>query len=169
MISMNFSRREKYIFTITIVFIAAALAYNFIFEPCVKKWRTLNNEIAAKKARMMKDIRLMERRGSIIQEYNRYAKATKNISMILSGIENQANSIGIKTSNIKPGQAIERAYYKEYAIELQIEGEMADIIKFLSGLVRLPALAALKKFDFKLISQNPRIFKGTIILSKIII
>lgn len=169
MISMNFSKREKYIFTITIIFIALALVCNFIFGPCIKKWQILNNEIAAKKARMAKDIRLMERRDPIIKEYNRYAKATKNISMILSGIENQAYSLGIKTSNIKPGQAIERMYYKEYAVELQIEGEMGDIIKFLSGLVKLPTLAALKKFDFKLISQNPRIFKGTIILSKIII
>ena len=169
MIPINFSKREKYIFAAAIIFITAALAYNFIFEPCVKKWQTLNNEVAAKKAKMVKGIRLMERRDSIVQGYNRYGKAAKNISMILSGIENHADSIGIKTSNIKPGQAIERAYYKEYVIELQIEGEMADIIKFLSNLVKLPILATLKKFDFKLISQNPRIFKGTIILSKIII
>lgn len=169
MISMNFSKREKYIFAAAVIFIAAALANNFIFEPCVKKWRALNSEIAAKKAGILKCVRLMEKRDSIIQEYNRYAGASKNISMILSGIEDKADSIGIRTGNIKLGQAIEREYYKEYAIELQIEGEMADIIEFLSDLVKLPTLAALKKLDFKLISQNPRIFKGTIILSKIII
>lgn len=146
-----------------------ALSYNFIFELGFKKWQALNNEITAKKAKMVKDIRLIKKRDFIIKEYDRYAKSVKNISMILSDVENQAYSFGIKTSDIKPGQTIEKAFYKEYSIELQIEGEMKDIIKFLSGLVKLPILAALKKFDFKIILRNPPVFKGTIILSKIII
>ncbi|MCX5693010.1 MAG: type 4a pilus biogenesis protein PilO [Candidatus Omnitrophica bacterium] len=169
MISMSFSKRERYIFIITIIFIAMALVYNFIFEPGLKKWQILNDEITAKKARMCKDIRLMKERDSIIQEHNRYAKSAKNISIILSDIENQADFFGIKTSNIKPGQAIEMVFYKEYNIELQIEGQMNGIIKFLAGLIKLPTLVALKKFDFRLISRSPSVFKGTIILSKIII
>ncbi|MDP2911677.1 MAG: type 4a pilus biogenesis protein PilO, partial [Candidatus Omnitrophota bacterium] len=65
--------------------------------------------------------------------------------------------------------AIEKGLYKEYVIDLQIEGQMENIIKFVSQLEKLPTLVALKKFDFKLVSQNPPIFKGTIILSKILL
>lgn len=169
MIPVNLSKREKYIFTVTITFIITALLYNFIFEPGLKKWQALNSEITAKMAAMNKGIRLLERRNSIIQEYNTYARSTKNISRILSDIENQADSLGIKTSNIKPGQAVDKKFYQEYAIELQIEGELNDIVKFLSELIKLPTLAVLRTFDFRLISQNPSIFKGTIILSKDII
>jgi Tfp pilus assembly protein PilO len=169
MISSSFSKREKGIFIIAIIFIAAALSCNFIFKPCLEKWQSLNNEISVKKARISEDIRLTKRSDSIIREYNIYAKPAQNITMILNNVENQADSFGIKTSNIKPGQAIERSFYKEYNIELQIEGEMNDIVEFLSTLIKTPTLAALKKFDFKIISQNPPIFKGTIILSKIII
>ncbi len=151
------------------IFTIIVLLYNFIFEPSLKKLQILNNEITAKTIRMNKGIRLRERRDSIIQEYNRYAKSTKNISEILSEVESYADSIGIKTSNIKPDQAIEMGFYKEYVVELQIEGGLKDIIKFLSELVKLPTLAVLKKFNFRLISQNPSIFKGTVILSKIII
>jgi len=169
MISVSFSKREKNIFMIAVIFIAAALSGNFIFEPCLKKWQSLNNEILVKKAGITKDIRLVKRGDSIIREYNIYAKPAQNITMILNNVENQADSLGIKTSDIKPGQAIERSFYKEYNIELKIEGEMKDIVKFLSALIKTPTLAALKKFDFKLISQNPPVFKGTIVLSKIII
>ena len=84
-------------------------------------------------------------------------------------MEGKADSLGIKTSNIKPGQAIEKGFYRGYDIELQIEGELEDIIKFLSEIIKFPNLVALKKFDFRLISQNPSVFKGTIVLSKIII
>lgn len=169
MLRINLSKREKYIFTATIVFAAMALVYNFLAEPCLKKWQLMNNEIEIKKARMNKRVRLLQRKNSIIEEYNKYAKTTNNISKVLNYMETLADSLGIKTSNIKPGQAIEKGFYKEYVIDLQIEGQMENIIKFVSQLEKLPTLVALKKFDLELISQNPSIFKGTIILSKITI
>ncbi|MFA5388437.1 MAG: type 4a pilus biogenesis protein PilO [Candidatus Omnitrophota bacterium] len=168
MIPVIFSKREKYIFIITVVFIASAFLYNFIFEPSVKKWLALDSEIEAKKAEIENNAGLITRKDSIRREYDRYAGPDKNISAVLSDMESSAHSFGIKTSNIKPGKEAENGLYKEYGIELQIEGEMPDIIKFLSEVVKLPTLAALKRFDFKLISQNPPIFKGTVILSKII-
>ncbi|MEK6732150.1 MAG: type 4a pilus biogenesis protein PilO [Candidatus Omnitrophota bacterium] len=169
MLRINLSKREKYIFTATIVFAAMALLYNFLAEPCLKKWQLMNNEIEIKKARMNKGVRLLQRKNSIIKEYNKYAKTTNNISKVLNYMETLADSLGIKTSNIKPGQAIEKGLYKEYAIDLQIEGQMENIIKFVSQLEKLPTLVALKKFDFKRISQNQPIFKGRIVLSKILI
>jgi Tfp pilus assembly protein PilO len=169
MIAINLSKREKYIFIATITFIASVLLYNFIFEPGLKKWRAANNEILAKKAKMDKGIRLIQRKNAIIQEYNRYVKSTENISKILSYVEGLADSLGIRTSNMKPGQGIEKGLYKEYSIELQIEGRFPEIIKFLSELIKLPTFAALKKCDFRAVTENPSIFKGTIILSKIII
>ena len=169
MLPINLSKREKYIFTAAIVFVAMALLYNFLAEPCLKKWQFMDNEIKIKKVRMNKGLRLLQRRNSIIEEYNQYAKTTNNISKVMNYMENLADSLGIKTSNIKPGQAIEKGLCKEYVIDLQIEGQMENIIKFVSQLESLPTLAALKKFDFKLISQNPSIFKGTIILSKVLL
>jgi len=169
MILASISKREKYIFSITIIVIVAALLYNFIIEAGFKKWHILNNEIAIKRSKMNKGIRLIKRRDSIIQEYNGYARSTKNIPNILNDMERKADALGIKTSNMKPGQEIEKGLYRECAIELQIEGEMANIIKFLSQIAKPPILAILKKFDFNLISQNPSVFKGTIILSKLII
>ena len=169
MIAINLSKREKYIFIIAVFFIGSALLYNLVLEPGFKKWRAANAEIAAKSARINIGIRLLERRNAIIQEYNRYAKSTKNISAVLSYVENLSDSLGIRTSNIKPGQGIEKGLYKEYYIELQIEGRFPEIIKFLSELVKLPNLLTLKKCDFRSSPENPAIFKGTIILSKLII
>ncbi len=169
MIAINLSKREKYIFIATITFIASVLLYNFIFEPGLKKWQAANNEIITKRAKIDKGVRLIQKRDDIIREYNRYAKSTKNISNILSDVENLADSLGIRTSNIKPGQAIEKGLYKEYSIELQIEGRFPEIIKFLSELIKLPTFAALKKCDFRAVTENPSIFKGTIFLSNIII
>jgi len=169
MAHIDLSKRERYIFIAAIVFIAVAILYNFILEPGIKKWQAVNSGMTAKNARLNKGVRLLERRETITQEYNKYARSTKNISKILSYMEELANTMGIRTSNIKPGQGIEKALYKEYSIELQIEGQFPDIIKFLSELIKLPALVTLKKCDFRATSENPAIFKGTITLTKIII
>ncbi|MDP2920764.1 MAG: type 4a pilus biogenesis protein PilO [Candidatus Omnitrophota bacterium] len=169
MIHVSLSKREKYIFIAALVFIGIAILYNFILEPGIKKWQSANGEMTAKKARLNKGIRLLERRETITREYNKYARSTKNISKILSYVEELANSMSIRTSNIKPGQGVERGLYKEYNIELQIEGQFPDIVKFLSELIKLPTLVTLKKCDFRSTPENPAVFKGTIILTKIII
>ncbi|MDO8602770.1 MAG: type 4a pilus biogenesis protein PilO [Candidatus Omnitrophota bacterium] len=166
---MMISRRENYIFIAAMALIVTALLYNFIIEAGFKKWQVLNSEIAARRAIMNKGIRLMKRRDFIVQEYNEHAKVTKNISRILNDIERQADVFGVKTSNIKPGLEIEKDFYREHSMEIQIEGDMADIIKFISQIAKPPTQAILKEFDFSLVSQNPPVFKGTIVLSKIII
>lgn len=169
MVFMTFSKRERYVFAITITFIVIVVLYNFVFEPGFNKWRILNNEIAVNTAKMDRGLRLLERKEFIIREYNRRAGSDKSISEILSDLEGRAVSLGIKTRNIKPGEVMEAGHYRECAIELEIEGELKNIIKFLSGLVEIPALAVLKKLNLKVISQSPPIFKGTIIISKIVI
>lgn len=169
MIHISLSKREKYISIVTLSFIAIAILYNFILEPGIKKWQTIDGEMAAKKVKLNKGVRLLERRDVIIQEYNKYARSTKNISKILGYIEELANTVGVRTSNIKPGQETDKGFYKENSIELQIEGQFPDIIKFLSELIKLPTLVTLNKCDFRSTPENPAIFKGTIILTKIII
>jgi len=169
MMHIGLSKRERYVFGVTIIFIIGAFSYNLLFEPAFNKWQFLNREAVAKKVRFEKSIRLLKNRDSIIKEYNRYARATKNVSRILSYIESLADSLGIKTSNIRPGQAIEKGLYKEYNIELQIEGRFSEIMKFLSELIKPPTFVTLKKFDLRIVQENPDFFKGTIILSKIII
>lgn len=169
LIHMKLSKREKYIFIITIGIIIMGMAYNFIFEHLFKRWEALNSEIIAKRAKFNKEIRLLENKNSIILEYNNYAKAYKNSSRVLNYIEKLADSLNIKTSNIKPGQATDKAFYQEYFIELQIEGQFPEIIEFLSDISKLPCFVTIKKFDFRRDLENPHLLKGTIILSKIII
>jgi len=169
MLDINLSKRERYIFIITGGIITAALLYNFILEPAFKKWQVLNREIEIKKARFDRGLVLLERKDSIIKEYNSYAKSSKDISKILNYIENLAGLLGVKTGNIKPYPLTQAGIYGEYKIELQIEGQLPELVKFLSELIKLPCFVTVQKFDLRAVSENSNIFKGTIILSKIII
>jgi len=166
---MNLSRREKYIFIVTAAIIISALAYNFIIETFFKKWSSINNEITIKKARLGKGLRLLENRNAIINEYNTYTASLKDISKILGYMEKQALSSGIKTSNIKPRPVVQEGLYKEYVIELQIEGAFSAINSFASRLLKPPLFITIKRFDLRTAAGASSNLRGTLILSKLLI
>lgn len=166
---MNLSKRERYIFIATVALITAVLAYNFIIKPFFKNWNRVNNEIVTKKIALRRNLKLLEARNAIIKEYNTYAASSKNMSKILSYIEREAGSLGIKTANIRPMPAVQKEFYEDYVIELQIEGTFSAINRFLSQLIKSPAVLTIKKFSLRSVAENPSFFKGTLILSKLII
>jgi len=169
MIRSGLSRREKYIFILTVVIVILAGVYNFILGPSFKKWHSLNSEIAIEKARVKKGLKLLETQNAIIDEYNSYVSSLGNISKILSYVERQSEALGIKTSNIRPRPVVQKGLYKEYIIELQIEGEFSDINKFVPLLIKSPIFISVKKFDFRNTGKTSSYLKGTLILSKLII
>ncbi len=168
---MKISKREKYLFIFTIVIIAGAVIYNFVLGSLFEKWTSLDNEIIAKKTALKKGLRLLEKRDAIVKKYNFYAKAPRNISNILSYIEKIAISFGIKTSDIKPRPVIRKDLYREYIIELQIQGSIDRINKFISELLKPPLFISIKRFDIRIPEANTSTSEvnGTLILSKFLI
>ena len=165
----NLSKRERYIFILAVIVVILAISYNFIFKPIFGKWHTLNNEIIIKKARIRKSLKLLGDQNAIINEYNAYAATLTNISKILSYIEKEALSLEIKTANVRPRPVVQKEAYKEYIIEIQIEGEFLNINKFVSQLIKSPLFITVKKLDLRRATETSSYLKGTIILSKLII
>ena len=168
---MKILKREKYLFIFTVVIIASAVIYNFMLGPLFEKWTSLDNEVIAKKTVLKKGLRLLEKKDAIVKKYNFYAKTPKNISNILSHIEKKALSFDIKTSDVKPRTVIQKDIYGEYVIELQIQGSIDKINKFISELLKPPLFIAIKGFDIRMpeIEGFASEVNGTLTLSKIII
>ncbi len=166
---MNISKREKSVLIITAAVIMSAFFFNFVIEPFFKTWKHVNNQILVKKTALKKDLRLLENRDAIIKEYNTYAGSANNMSDILGYIEKKADSLGIRTENIKPRPVVQKEFYKEYIIELEIEGAFSAINKFASELLKSPTFITLKKFNLRPAKGTSSYFQGTLILSKLII
>ncbi|NQT75374.1 MAG: type 4a pilus biogenesis protein PilO [Candidatus Omnitrophica bacterium] len=169
MIRLNLSRRERYVFIVAVAFLGLAIVYGLVFRPFFRKWRSLDSEIIAKSIEFKKGLRLLKDKDVIIDQYNTYARSLKGMSEILGYIEKEADSSGIKTANIRPSPAIQQGLYKEYVIELQLEGDFSAINRFAAGLIKSPAYISIKKFDLRGTGEVPSRLKGTLILSKPII
>jgi Tfp pilus assembly protein PilO len=166
---MTLSKREKIIFIVTVVLIISAVSYSLIIETLLEKWKAVDNDIKIKQVAFKKGVKLLKDRNSIITDYNKYASSVRNISNVLSYIERQADSLGIKTSNIKPRPVVQRGDYKEYVIEVQIEGELSAVTKFISNLIKPPGLITVKNFSLRMQEEPASYLKGTLILSKLMI
>ena len=169
MLQFSLSKRERYIFIITIAAIVLGLAYGFIFEPILKKWEVVNKQIVIKETKIKKGIKLLKERNTIIKDYNTYAESFRNISKILNYVEKQSEVSGIKTFNISPRPVNEKELYREYIIEVQVEGSFPAINRFISELTKFPVFISLEKLELNTVTGETSNFKGTLVLSKIII
>jgi len=168
MINLKLSQREKYIFITSLIVIGAALSYNFIIEPFLDKWKTIDSKIMITKARLKKGIRLLNGKDDIINRYKNYSYSGKDISDILNYIENKASSLGIEILNIAPLPLIENEFYDELLIKIEIECEFIDIKRFTSELLERPVFFV-KEANIKVTEKPSLKTKATLILSKTII
>lgn len=169
MIYEMLSKRERYIFVAAMAVIVLALTYNFVLEPFLKRWDYLNNEIIVKETEFRKAIKLLKARDSIVDEYSSYSSPIKKMSKILAYIEAQASSSGIKTDNVRPMPLVQKELYKEYVIELQVEGDFANINRFISNLINPPISISIKRFDLRKTSEGSSYLKGILTLSHLLI
>lgn len=167
--ALNLSMRERYIFIAAFIVILSALACNFIIGPFFKKWKEIDNEIVIAKARLTEGRRLLRNKNAIIKEYALYAASAKEISGLLGYIQRQSESFGIKATDIRSMPAVKKKLYREYLVELQIEGRFTDVNRLVSQLVKSPIFITVKKFRFRTMAGTSSHLKGTLILSKIAI
>ena len=149
----NLSKREKTILVACVTLITAALVYNFIVEPMAKKWSGLNNEIEIMKLRFRKGDEILKRRLEISQQYKNITSTIKvergsdeeEMALLLSSIEKLATASGVYITNVKPMPAKELGYYKIYAAEVELEGDISKITKFIYEIQNSPQLLSIKK------------------------
>lgn len=165
----TFSKRERYLFVIFFITMAFLLLYNYAIEPFLERWEYLDKQIILNRTRLTEIARLLKDRNPIVCEYNRHIVPFKNISDFISHIEKQSSSLGIITANLIPKPVIQQRFYREYIVELQIEGRQDAINQFVSNIVKPPVCINVKKFDLRSNTEHPLYLKGTLTLSKIVI
>ena len=68
------------------------------------------------------------------------------VSAFLSQIERNARDTGVKLTSVKPGNAAERAGYRELPVEVSVEGTFFATMSFLKNLRTAPGLISQRLF-----------------------
>ena len=132
------NKRERYLALATITVVSLVAVYALLFEPIASRWRSLNNQIMAKVNMLSKDSRILASRQAIEEEYSKLAKRTKasasqdqQIADTLSYIEGISKNDSCMINNIKPIDVKTTDSYKEVLIEVNTEGSMQNLSKFM--------------------------------------
>lgn len=172
----HLSNRERNFLFLTIAILIIFFFYNFIIGPIISKWKDLNIQLISKKIKLEKDLKIIRNKTNIQKEFNIYSKymkplgsEDKEMAILMSDIENIARSSNISITNVKPQAVVSGNFYKEFSVNLDIEGKIEEITRFLYELSRPPYLLKAKRFEFNVKSGKDSRIKGFVLITKVAI
>lgn len=176
MIFSNLTKREKKLFYLTMFLIFVWITYNFVIKPIIVKWKELDDKIEEKSRELEKNIRMIDRKERIEHEYKNYASAVKmggseeeEMAKFLTEIESLASSSSVHIIEIKPRPSKKIQFYKKYLIELDAEGNINQLSKFIYDIQNSSQLLKVDKFSLGTKGAGTNLLKCRLLVSKILI
>lgn len=174
MTSLKFlTKREKIIFYFTSGIIVIALFFNFIFEPIIKNFWSLNQEISSCSMKLERYLRLLSEKERIKSSYSKISALVKIegsqeeiIAGVLTELESLTRHAGLRIADVRPQAAKEIGPYREFLIELRQEGTMEDFLRFIYDLENSPHLLRIKRLQLNS-KATSQLLEGTFLISKV--
>ncbi|MBL7068665.1 MAG: type 4a pilus biogenesis protein PilO [Candidatus Omnitrophica bacterium] len=138
MITLKFSKREEMLLTVTVIIVAATIAYSFVIDPVAEAFSRLNRQIETGLLKLDKSYKLLQMKEQINREYQEYAGYIKplrseeeEMASMLKAIESIARKNKISITNIRPQAVKTREFYREFVFELNAETDVGSLSKFI--------------------------------------
>jgi Tfp pilus assembly protein PilO len=179
MINMEFfyklSKKEKIGLIAAVIAIAIMLIDRLVISPISNRIQRIDQEIKFSENKLSRDLRNINNKELIESEYKKYrgyvkrtsASDEEDVANILGEIEGLARSSGVSLVDIKPQAPKQADFYKEYPIEVEVEGSMEQIVTFLHDLNNSTQLLRAVKLRIGLKDRESSIIKASLLVTKI--
>ena len=173
---LNIYKRERNILVIILGVLLVFAIYSLIFQPLMERISFLNKEIESKELKLKKNQRILNREKSATADYKKYERYLKQgiseeqeMASLLSEIEAIANQLNIQVSDMKPRKVKRIDFYNSFAVEIESEGRLQDILKFIYTLQSPPHLLRAEKVRLEKQASTSSLLKGYLLVTKILI
>ena len=170
------SSREKWGLYLGIMVIIGVVSYITVIEPLWTDWQGLNRAIYTKERQLVKNLKILAQKEQIAELYNKYAEnirmkgsVEEETAVILREIENIARSSNTYITDIKPHKVKDMEFYKEYYVELEVEGKIANLAKFIYELQGSKQILKVRHLRLNAKAGGGDVLKGYMIVTKILI
>ena len=170
------SSRERWGLYLGIMVIIGVVSYITVIEPIWTDWQALNEAIYTKERQLLKNLKILAQKEQIAKLYNKYAKnirmkgsVEEETAVILREIENIARSSKTYITDIKPHKVKDMEFYKEYYVELEVEGKIANLAKFIYELQGSKQILKVRHLRLNAKAGGGDVLKGYMIVTKILI
>lgn len=172
----HLSKREKNLALLVVVAGAAFLIYNFLLDPMLKKISVLNSQIATQETKWKRNQRVLGQEIKVSGQYQKYAELMQlkvseeqEMANLLSEIESVAQGVKIRILDMKPKKIRNVDFYKNFSVDLTIDGPIKEITQFIYDLQNLPHLIKVEKLRMEKESTLQPTLKAYLLVSKVLI
>jgi len=170
------SRKEKIGISLALGFIVVAFFDRLIVSPIRARIRQINQNIQISEKQLSHDLRNVRLQDQIAQEYEQYVgyvqrsgSDEEEVAKILGEIESLSRQAGIYLVDMKPQTPKNIDFYKEYTIEIEVEGEITPMTKFLHRLYASPQLMRIKKLRLNSKNEGDSMLKSSMVITKVLL
>ena len=170
------SKREKIAVYLGAVFLLAVFLDSLVINHVNTRIKTLNMEIKTSEAQLGRYLRNLSRRDGVLKKYQKYAKYVKKggsdeeeTAKILGEIETLARGSSLTLEDIKPRVPRAIGFYKEYTVEIEVEGDMNSLVSFLFQLNNSTQLLRVERMRLYPKKKGSPVIKSSMLVTKILI
>jgi len=137
-VARTWTRREKTLALATLGALAGFVALRGIAMPLVNRWRLLANQESTLEARCLRartqlllKKKVERERDAYAREISRQGSDQEEQSFLLQEVERLSRDLPIRIRGMRPLPPQDMGFYKRYAVSLEIEGNVENVLRFL--------------------------------------
>lgn len=169
-------KRERAIFYVAAVIAAFTFIDRLIIAPVVFKVNSLNRQISEQEAGIKQGLRILSQKDKIASENTKlksylvsFKSQEEEVTAALKEIEGLANKNSVYVVDMKPGAVKEAEATKKYYINLECEGQMEQLVKFMYDIESSNQLFSVDKYEITPKYKESSVAKCSMSISKIVI
>lgn len=172
----HLNKREKILFYITVLFSAVVLLHIAVISPLLKKGDMLLRETAKKEVRCRRNFSIISSKQKIQEDFKMYtgiikktASDEEETASLLKQIESLAQKSKVSLSSIKPKRVTEVEFYKRYAVEIEGEGSLRQLVRFLYYIQNTDQILKAERLRVNVKSSSSSRLKYSVLITRILI
>jgi Tfp pilus assembly protein PilO len=169
------ARKEKIGLGISLVFLAAAFLDRLIINPLRIRFYRLDQQIKISEKQLGGDLRNLKQKDLISEEYEKYLPYIKRsgsdeeeAARLLGEIEALARKSSVYLVDMKPRRPKETEVYKEYAVEIEAEGQMESLVSFMHQVNASSQLLRIETLRLTPAKAESDLLKASMLITKVL-
>lgn len=171
---LNLTGRELKLFYLTLAVLIAWFGQRYFAGPAWTRWQGLEEEIHAKELKLEKSERLIKKGASFAKDYEGFESSFRmsgskeeEMAKFLTEIESLAKSSAVRVTQIKPLPERKSGLYEKFYAELELEGEMSGVSRYMLEVENSPSLLTIEKLSITAKQGGNGLLKCRAVVSKI--
>ena len=168
------SKREVVILIISLALGFVYAIGQLVIKPVQQGGENIDNQLRLNQARLMKARKVLARRAEVGQRYERLigligiaGSEGSEMSIMVAKIESTAGEANVHIVNMQPQKVAAKQGKSFFPVELQVDGQWANIVKFLHLLQSQPNYYYINELSLERYSDTQGLLRGRIVLSRL--